>query len=147
MTSRDSTKNNQMTSPRNESSFEKKRDAYILRFKQDNGFRDKVIQENQRGKELGKTASDPYWQELQSITLTPIAKVGLGKLFTFEFIAPCFEDKQPRSLKEKEKLEKMSFYGRVRFDYRQFGNDNDKLKKEQPQVYCLKMCHIMGFYL
>ena len=41
----------------------------------------------------------------------------------------------------------MSFYGKVRFDYKQFGKDDKLLMKEKPLQYCIKMCHIMGWYL
>ena len=41
----------------------------------------------------------------------------------------------------------MSFYGQVHYNFRQFGTDDESLKKEKPLQYCLKMCHIMGFYL
>ena len=41
----------------------------------------------------------------------------------------------------------MSFYGKVKFDFKQFGSNNKILKKEKPLQYCIKMCHIMGYYL
>ena len=50
--------------------------------------------------ELDHKASDKYWQEISSISLTPNAKTGLGTLFTFEFIAPCFETGPAKSKKE-----------------------------------------------
>ena len=97
VTSRDS-KN---STSRQESQFEvkQKRDAFLLRFRKDSTVKplkddkylDKVIQETQLYKELKREAKDVYWQELTSISLTPMAKVGLGKLYTFEFISPCFE--------------------------------------------------------
>ena len=57
---------------------------------------------------------------ISSISLTPIARVGLGKLFTFDFVSPCFEktDGVPISKEERNKRESMSFYGDVRFDFR-----------------------------
>ena len=79
--------------------------------------------------------------------MTPIAKAGLGKPFTFEFIAPCFETGKAKSKKEAIKKESMSFYGQVHYNFRQFGTDDETLKKDRPLQYCLKMCHIMGFYL
>ena len=40
----------------------------------------------------------------------------------------------------------MSFYGEVKFDHRRFGDD-DVLKQKRPLQYCIKMCHVIGFYL
>ena len=82
--------------------------------------------------ELEKKATDNYWQEITSISLTPSAKIGLGKLYTFEFVAPCFEDpanKVNKPSKRGPKQESMSFYGKVEFNYRQFGEDDDMLRK------------------
>ena len=78
--------------------MKQKRDAFLLRFKKEakvkvneGEYLDKVIQEAQLFKELEREARDRFWQELTSISLTPIAKIGMGKLYTFEFTAPCFE--------------------------------------------------------
>lgn len=40
----------------------------------------------------------------------------------------------------------MSYYGEVRFNFQQFGAD-EMLRKTRPLQYCIKMCHIIGFYL
>ena len=82
-----------------------------MRFKKGSKYVDKVLPEPNIMSELEKRAQSAYWQELESISLTPNAKVGLGVLFTFEFVAPCFEDKTAKSPKEAQKLGKMSFYG------------------------------------
>ena len=41
----------------------------------------------------------------------------------------------------------MSFYGKVHYNFQQFNSDDEVLKKKAPLQYCIKMCHIMGFYL
>ena len=80
--------------------MKEKRDAFLLRFKKGSEFFDKVLTEKGLTKDLqDKRETDLYVQDLDSITMTPIAKAGLGKLFTFEFIAPCFETGQAKSQK------------------------------------------------
>ena len=64
--------------------------------------------------------------------MTPIAKVGLGPLFSFDFISPCYEKNKPKSRAQEIKYDSMSFYGQVRFDFRQFGKDDEMLKKQKP---------------
>ena len=76
--------------------MKKKRDAFILRYSKESEFPDKVIQEEGLAKEF-KGEKEKYLQELASISLTPIAKFGLGKHFTFDFIAPCFEKGKAKS--------------------------------------------------
>ena len=41
----------------------------------------------------------------------------------------------------------MSFYGQVNYNFQQFNSDDEVLKKKTPLQYCIKMCHIMGFYM
>lgn len=109
-----------------------KRDNFLIRFKKGSEYFDKIVQELNWQAELGKKAADKYWQEVTSISLTPGAKIGLGKLYTFEFIAPCFEDpakKVNKPSKRGLKQDSMSFYGKVDFDFRQFGEDDDMLRK------------------
>ena len=78
--------------------MKKKRDAFILRYGKESEFPDKVIQEEGLAKEFkDKDEKDKCLQELASISLTPIAKFGLGKHFTFDFIAPCFEKGKAKS--------------------------------------------------
>ena len=107
---------------------------------------DKIIQEKNIQKETEQKTGSTLWKELISISLTPNAKTGIGKSFAFEFIAPCFETEKPKSHSDAKKKGKMSYYGQVRFDFNQFGND-DFLKKTRPLQYCIKMCHIIGFYV
>ena len=157
VTSRDS--KNSTSRQESQQEMKQKRDAFLFRFKKEakskvnEGERpDQVYQEAQlfgAKSELAREPKDRFWHELTSISLTPIAKIGLGKLFTFEFTAPCFEqiDKGNLTKKERMRREFMSFYGDVKFDFRQFGKDNELLKKTKPLQYCLKMCHIIGFYL
>lgn len=105
-----------------------------------------MIIENDINRELEHSSKSSLWKELTSISLTPNAAKGIGKLFTFEFIAPCFETEKPKSQHDAKKKAKMSYYGRVKFDFAQFGPD-DKLRKQSPLQYCIKMCHIIGFYV
>ena len=67
-----------------------------------------------------KSSLDIYWQQIKSISLTPIAKSGLGKLFTFDFVSPCFEkvDEPNLSKAERIKRQSLSLYGEIRFDFR-----------------------------
>lgn len=102
-----------------------------MRFKKGAERKDKVILESDITRELEHKSSSSLWKELTSISLTPNAKTGLGKLFTFEFIAPCFETDKPKSQHDAKKKAKMSYYGRVKFDFAQFGPD-DKLRKQSP---------------
>ena len=98
-----------------------KRDAFLIRFKnQSADFVDKIITETNLFAELEKSESHKYWHKLSSISLTPNAKVGLGQLYTFEFIAPSFETKPAGKVSRKQqlKLESMSFYGQVKFNFR-----------------------------
>jgi hypothetical protein len=39
--------------------------------------------------------------------------------------------------------------GRIEFNHRQFGDSTDeaKLMQATPDLYCLKVCHKIGFYL
>ena len=78
-----------------------------------------------------------------------MAKVGLGQLFTFDFISPCFEKDAPRKKpwETTNKYDSMSFYGEVKFDFAQFGKNDEILKKQYPVQYCLKVCHMIGYYL
>ena len=98
--------------------MKQKRDTFLLRFKAGSEYLDKVIQEVNLFSELEKKASDKYWQDLSTISLTPCAKIGLGKLNTFEFVSPCFETAKPKSRKQQIKNESMSFYGQVTFNFR-----------------------------
>lgn len=133
----------------NDSGFDRTRkDAFMMRFRPGSDFLDKVITESNLFSEMSKHTSDPFWKELMSMSLTPMVKVGLGELFTFEFVAPSFERGRPKkSTTDPYETESMSFYGDIRFDFRQFGTDDETLKKNKPLQYCLKMCHIIGFYL
>ena len=107
-----------------------RRDTFLFRFKDSSTdeFKDRIVQESNLGAELDKKLSERYWQELQSISITPNAPSGLGKLITFDFVSPCFETQKPLDKEDAKRMEKMSFYGQVKFDFRQFGNDDDKLK-------------------
>ena len=60
-----------------------------------------------------------FYTDLKSISLTPVAKKGLGKHFTFDFLAPSFEPHKKGDFDRKS----ASFYGEVNFDYKQFGDD------------------------
>ena len=93
-----------------------------------------------------ESKQDKYWQELASISLTPNAKIGMGKLFTFEFLAPCFDSEAPRNRRKTPDIDGMTFYGEVKFNFSQFGAD-ENLRRTSPLQYCVKMCHIIGFYL
>ena len=124
-----------------------RRDAFLLRFKPGGDYLDKVITESNLFSEMGKHASDPFWKELASMSLTPMVKVGLGELLTFDFVAPCFEHRKPKRGEDPDKYSSMSFYGDVRFDFKQFGTDDETLKKRKPLQFCLKTCHVIGFYL
>ena len=81
--------------------MKQKRDAFMIRFKKGSEHFDKVVSEKIFEKEWAdKGESEKYIQDLSSISLTPISKSGLGKLFTFDFIAPCFETSKPKSRKQ-----------------------------------------------
>lgn len=95
-----------------------RRDTFLLRFRPGSDFLDKVITESNLFSEMSKQANDIFWKELTSISLTPMVKVGLGKLFTFEFVAPCFERERPKWGEDPTKNDSMSFYGEVRYDFR-----------------------------
>jgi len=95
-----------------------KRDCFLFRFKAGSESLDKVIPEIGLSNELEKRSGDAYWQELTSISLTPMAKIGLGQLFTFQFVSPCFEHQKPKQGEKKEKHDSMSFYGQVKFNFR-----------------------------
>jgi hypothetical protein len=58
-----------------------------------------------------------------------VAKFGLGTLISFEFLAPCFGD----NLKDQKMLQ---YYGKIKFDFRQFGDDEAALQKTKPTLYC-----------
>ena len=73
--------------------------------------------------------------------MTPVAKRGLGRHFTFDFLAPSFEEHKKGDDLRKD----ASFYGDVKFDFKQFGEDSSL--KKSPLHYCLKVCHKIGFYL
>ena len=62
-----------------------------MRFIKGGEYQDKVIQEAAIYGEFERKPASKFWRELSSISITPIAKSGLGKLYTFEFVAPCFE--------------------------------------------------------
>ena len=105
--------------------FNRKRDAFIVRFQKGIGGKegvcsDKVISEaNWDRVDSRRRENDKYWQTVRSISLTPMAKFGIGKLWTFEFLAPSFEDVKPPKLGQFPKEETpMSFYGNVHFDFR-----------------------------
>lgn len=70
----------------------------------------------------------------------------MGKLFTFEFLAPCFDSEAPRNRRKTPDIDGMTFYGEVKFNFSQFGAD-ENLRRTSPLQYCVKMCHIIGFYL
>ena len=125
-----------------------KKDAFIMRFKKGSEYQDKVIQEKEKAlkEEFQRSLKSKFWRQLSSISITPIAQTGLGKLYTFEFVAPSFET-DAKNKHQQLKNETMSFYGKVRFDYKQFGKDDKILMKEKPLQYCIKMCHIIGWYL
>ena len=74
------TKKDAQQNERQESVFEirQRRDAFLLRFRKGGDFLDKVIQEVNLYAELEKKASDKYWQEISSVSITPNAKTGLG---------------------------------------------------------------------
>ena len=76
-----------------------------------------------------------------------MVRIGLGKLFSFEFVSPCFETGKVKTRHQQIKNETHSVYGRVEFDFEQFGKNDDQLKKQQPKQYCTKLCHTIGFYL
>lgn len=58
-----------------------------------------------------------FWEELKSVSLTPIAKYGLGKAtYSFDFIAPCFE-KAEKGFINQHDFQGMSFYGQAKYDY------------------------------
>lgn len=89
----------------------------MLRFRPGSDFLDKVITESNLFAEMGKNVNDIFWKELMSMSLTPMVKVGLGKHFSFEFVAPCFEREPQKWGKDPTKNETMSFYGDVRYDF------------------------------
>ena len=68
------------------------------------------------------------------------SKVGLGKRLAFTFTAPCF--------KKTESGDYVACYdGEIEFNYKQFGNDDQSLMGTNPIMYCLKVCHKIGFYM
>jgi hypothetical protein len=82
--------------------------------------------------------SDRLWQRLTSISLTPISKYGLGRIINFDFLAPSV-GKDPDGLQQ--------YYGEINFDFGQFGNDEAALMRDQPTIYCQRICHKIGYYL
>lgn len=101
-----------------------------------------MIPEKELPKHLDYKATDDYWNQLESITVTPISTRGLGEHFTFEFVAPCYETVKEGTVERQEE----SFYGGIKFDYKQFGSGDTRLSKENPIHYCLKLCHKIGYY-
>jgi hypothetical protein len=81
--------------------------------------------------------NEKFWQELASISITPVSKFGLGKLNSFDFLAPCFGY-------QKDMLQ---YYGEIKFNFRQFGEDDAELQKHRPVMYTQKVCHKIGYYL
>ena len=78
------------------------------------------------------------WHSLASISVTPVAKFGIGQLIAFDFLAPCFGDQQ---------ADLLQYDGKIKFDFKQFGDDDQELQRQSPSVYCQKVCHKIGFYL
>ena len=62
---------------------------------------------------LQRRVGEQFFTDLKSISLTPVANKGLGKHFTFDFIAPCWE---PVKYGDNGR-QTPSFYGDVVFDY------------------------------
>jgi hypothetical protein len=58
-----------------------------------------------------------------------VAKFGLGTLISFDFLAPSFGD----NLTDKNMLQ---YYGKIKFNFRQFGDDETALQKTKPTLYC-----------
>ena len=92
---------------------------------------------------LQRRVGEKFFNDIKSISLTPVAKRGLGKHFTFDFIAPCFE---PVKYGDNSR-QVPSFYGEVKFDYNQFGKNDKTLLRKAPLHYCLKQCHKLGYFL
>ena len=110
-------------------------DGFLIRFKAGSEYKDKVISDSLIHAEFDHRASHPFWQEITSISLTPIAKQGLGKLVTFEFLAPCFDEMNNEDRKGFKNLE-LSKYGKVRYNFSQFGPNTqmaeEALRKASP---------------
>ena len=92
---------------------------------------------------LQRRVGEKFFNDIKSISLTPVAKRGLGRHFTFDFLAPCFE---PVKYGDNSR-QVPSFYGEVKFDYNQFGKNDKTLLRKAPLHYCLKQCHKLGYFL
>ena len=98
------------------------KDCFMFRFHKNELYFDCLIPDFELINMFSKRANDRFFTELKSVSVTPVAKRGLGKHFTFDFLAPCFEEHQKH--KRYDNLHKKpSFYGEVKFDYKQFGED------------------------
>jgi hypothetical protein len=77
-----------------------KKDSFLFRFSRDPEatFTDKVVSEKGLHQEFDRMGKDKeqFYKDLKSISLTPIAKYGLGKeTYAFDFVAPSFEHINP----------------------------------------------------
>ena len=57
---------------------EQSKDAYLFRFKPGSSYLDRVVPAKELGKMLDYKVTDNYWNQLDSITVTPISNRGLG---------------------------------------------------------------------
>lgn len=121
--------------------------------------------------EFKRAPGHQYWQtiELMQTTLKINNLSGLGRQFNFTFNAPCFKV-LPKQGREKptndhpqgaddSDLDSMiwptpeqvehAYDGKIEFNHRQFGDtaDEQRLMTSDPEMYCLKVCHKIGFYL
>ena len=90
-------------------------DCFLFRFKRKGvELADKLIPDFELIHMFSRRVGDSYYSDLTSISVTPVAKRGLGRHFTFDFLAPSFEEHKRGDDVRKD----ASFYGDVRFDYK-----------------------------
>lgn len=65
------------------------KDAFIVRYADDESLA-VVKNEVDFRQEVERREMDPFWKRIKCIMLTPPAKTGLGKCFTFNFIASSY---------------------------------------------------------
>ena len=79
------------TASRGKGFTDRHRDCFLFRFGKSDEFTDRMIPDFELIHMFQRRVGDKFFNELKSVSLTPVAKKGLGKYFTFDFIAPCFE--------------------------------------------------------
>ena len=106
-----------MLSPsvRGKGDVDRHKDCFLFRFrKESKEFKDRLIADFELIHLLSRRVGDTFFSDLTSISVTPVAKRGLGRHFTFDFLAPSFEEHKKGDDLRKD----ASFYGDVRFDYK-----------------------------